>query len=186
MLLFLLLTATGAYAQNSAKSFKAPMRDTAIKSNPVIFFNTLFGAGNHGLNLGAELNYQYNQHIFTIKALHATQGEHLYTTPPVTYSPDYDEFGILYGQSINNMSASIGTSFNKRNQLSYTSQDAINHNSRYIGFPWEININWFRKKKARYSIGGAVGLKLFGNISKYSHVGLGATLGLGYYKRHAD
>ena len=73
--------------------------------------------------------------------------------------------------------------------------DPVFENS-FIGFPFEINVKWFKAEKEKLKLfaiipigkptgfSSSMGVKLFGNISKKSYVGIGLTFGLGYYKNY--
>lgn len=67
-----------------------------------------------------------------------------------------------------------------------------------IGFPFEVNIKWFKNVKRRYrayywliplghkkvAFGRSFGFKLVGNISKTNYFGLAFNFGLGTHKKY--
>ena len=65
-----------------------------------------------------------------------------------------------------------------------------------IGVPFEFQIHWIKPKKRirkflelfpygkPTGFGGAIGIKLFGNVSQKSYIGFGLTYGFGYYKKY--
>jgi hypothetical protein len=58
----------------------------------------------------------------------------------------------------------------------------------YVGLPFEANMKWFASKKRSKVIWDILipsgGVKIFGNISKRSFVGLGGTFGIGFNKKY--
>ncbi|WP_452219027.1 hypothetical protein [Lacinutrix undariae] len=112
-----------------------------------------------------------------------------------------DEFSLLYGKRFikdtYSFSASVGVSLN---ELVYNSLDNNMNTStkeQYIGFPFEVNIRLFKRKKERIrvlyglipigkptSFGRSIGLKLYGNIGRVNYVGLGVNTSLGWHKKY--
>lgn len=107
------------------------------------------------------------------------------------------EVALLYGlrtiEENHAYSFSLGVSYSGYYQ-NYDKNVNNNINYDYVGVPFEANIKWFKEEKRRFRIyglipvgkptafGGAIGFKLFGNISRQTYAGIGLTYGLGFHK----
>ncbi|RYE24217.1 MAG: hypothetical protein EOP42_22480 [Sphingobacteriaceae bacterium] len=181
-----------------------------VKTNPIIFGEGYLGgpiAGLSGLYAGASLNYQIKNSLLSLRASIIPDWDLRILSPfiPLPYFIDNghaDEYSLLYGlRNIKNghsFSFSTGVSYNYRLVKTYDNDDRFldqtQHN--YIGLPFELNVKWFKKEKKRYLIyyvipvgkptgfGRSFGLKLSGNLSKYSYLAFGIVGGIGYHKHY--
>lgn len=180
---------------------------------PILFAEFLFGAageinGDGGFLLGAELNYQYKKHLFSIRYIEHIQLEtDAVFLSPVTPFPiireknNHKDIGLLYGKrwiySGSSLSISAGVSLNRyTSRITDENDEQYKIKSHYIGLPLEINFKWFKSKKRKYRIYGIIpvgkptafgrsfGFKLAGNISKNSFIGLSLVYGLGIHKAY--
>jgi hypothetical protein len=178
----------------------------SIKTNPVIYADGGFGiplGDMSGLQLNAGLNYQAGKNLFTLRA-NAIGGNFpeggISTTVPRRVSDLY-EYGILYGRRFINggrsFSFSAGIAYDDRpTSVTFKGVELRNFSSRYPAIPFELNWLWFQKNKQPNPLSllfpvekttgysGSVGLRLSGNISKYSYVALGAVFGLGWHRQY--
>lgn len=194
------------FAQDTVKT------NSVVKTNPIIFGEFYAGsavAGVSGIEAGLGLNYQIKKSLITIRY---TEIDHtkLAVVPivffigiPIVVDLGHaSEFAALYGlRSIkagHSLSFSFGVSQNTHVVKCYDNNYNLQSQtqSSYVGMPFEFNIKWFKKSKARYRIyylipvgkpsgfGNSIGVKLSGNISQYSYLALGINLGLGYHKSY--
>lgn len=191
-LFFFLVLSNSTHAQDSDNEFK--------KSNPIIYFEGFGGptvVKNVGISGGLELNYQSGKSLFSLRFTNAvgyTKKGDFIIFPAYRKSEDFKEYGFLYGRRwlYNNHSYSIsaGISYNSL-ELSIIIDERGRHYEKYkylYGVPFEANYKWFYSKK-RSSVGyniliPSVGVKFFGNISEYSFVGVGVTVGFGLSKKY--
>jgi len=180
------------------------------KSNPIIFVDITLGYSfvNTGVLMGT-INYQTKNNLFTYRfseLSHITNFSEawafiipIYPLFTLVLSPiKSKEYAFLYGKRyINNgfsYSFSGGVSYIKHTDFPKYNNSVFEQS--FIGFPFEANIKWFKSEKRRFFLfgvfpigkpfgfGGGIGFKLFGNLSKHPYIGLGITLGLGYYKNY--
>ena len=163
--------------------------------HPGLYLDFGFGGafvGIHGLEGSYSLNYENKNSLFTFRGL----GTIAYTTryteeTPFTYFPDYKtsnslgEYALLYGWRFINqhnqaLSVSVGISSDRRTYYYYYPNTPTEKaNEYYAGLPFELNYNWFM---SRFGVGG--GLKVMGNISQHSFIGLGVDMSVGFHKSH--
>ena len=158
-------------------------------TNPIAFLEIFVGpyaAENGGIILGSEMNYQWNKNLisFRYSSLQESGDTKLLRQ---TTNTNTDELSMLYGlRKINNshsLSGSAGLSYNVHK--SNSRNENIRNIDRYIGLALEANIKWFKyQTDSPFNIG--FGLKLSGNISKRSYVGLSAVLSLGWHKIYRE
>ena len=176
------------------------------KSNPIIYLEESLGgafgsAGGFGLGLG--LNYQAKQHLFTIRYV-GTSRIRISIAAPIVPIPilkvknSLEEVALLYGLRFidggEGYSFSLGASWNDYYQYFDRRGNVDQKNDTYFGVPFEANMKWFKGKKERFRIyglipvgkptalGGSIGFKLFGNVSRHSYAGIGLSFGIGYHK----
>lgn len=163
--------------------------------HPGIYLDFGFGAaflGIHGLEGHYSLNYETKSNLFTFRGLGTVTLTDQYTAlSPFTYLPDYKtsnslgEYALMYGRRFINdkhkaLSVSLGISSDRRTFYYYYPQTpTVKTNAYYAGLPFEANYNWFT---GRFGVG--FGVKLMGDISKYSFLGLGIDMSLGFHKSH--
>ncbi|OEY71490.1 hypothetical protein [Salegentibacter salarius] len=158
-------------------------------TNPVAFLEIFigpYGGENKGVLLGSEMNYQWNKNLMTLRysSLQESGDSKLLKQ---TTNANTDELALLYGlRKINNshsLSGSAGLSYNVYKSNSRNENNEIR--DRFIGLALEANIKWFKyKTDSPFNVG--FGLKLSGNISKNSYVGLSAVLSLGWHKIYEE
>ena len=175
------------------------------KKNPIVYLEFFGGhawgdAG--GFSLGTALNYQVNQHFFTVQydgnVIIRPGNRFYFLIPDYVEKSSLEEIALLYGQRFikggKAYSFSAGISYNKFRMLA---PDKITHiTTQTIGFPFQANIKWFQSKKERFRIywlipigkpigyGTGIGFKLYGNLSKKSYVALGIVFSGGWHKRY--
>ena len=112
-----------------------------------------------------------------------------------------NEISLLYGKRFikdgHSWSFSGGVSANYA--LYKRRVDGVNQRASeaFVGFPLEINIKWFKKKKKRFrawygivpigkptAFGRSLGFKLYGNLGKLSYIGIGLNYGFGWHKKY--
>lgn len=175
------------------------------KSNPIIYLESFGGFSvvqSAGFAGGFELNYQTGKSLFTARYTNAAgysqrvDDDVIVIISRYDKTEDYKEYAVLYGirwlRRNHSYSISAGIS---RNNLELISRDFSGEefmrfveNKNFYSVPFEANYKWFySKKKSKlvyYALIPSVGLKLFGNIGKYSFAGVGITLGLGLNKKY--
>lgn len=181
------------------------------KENPIVFAETFFGGsfGNAGgLSGGFGLNHQFKNNLFTIRYSGSTNLDlefislGLAAFPVIKQNSTSEEFSALYGlRSIKerrSVSFSAGISYNKYVKH-YEDEGGQKFKDRfqYFGVPCEFNIKWYKKDKVKWRIywipigkptafAPSAGLKIFGNISRNSYVGVGMIIGFGYHKKYSN
>jgi len=200
------LTTTLLYV--SATNLPASSQDSTLKSNPIVFTEAFFGfSGGRagGWGLGFEQSYQVRNNLFSVRFVGSAKLDFEGFISPFVPIPDIeltataDEFSILYGYRKivdgNSFSISGGLS---RNKYTFYGNNGNNIYKRdyYIGFPFELNYQIFKREKKRIYIygilpigkptglGQGIGIKAFGNISRNSYLGLALSYGIGYYKKY--
>ena len=158
-------------------------------TNPIAFLEIFvgpYGGENRGTLLGSEINYQWNKNLMTFRYSNLQESGDSKLLKRTT-NANTDELAVLYGlRKINNshsLSGSAGLSYNiyQSNSLN----ENIEIRDKYIGLALEANIKWFKyKTDSPFNVG--FGLKLSGNISKNSYVGLSAVLSLGWHKIYKE
>jgi hypothetical protein len=200
--LFTLLLTAGVFLQASSQS--------ADKQNPVLFGDVFLGhawgrAG--GISMGAAVHFQKAQSLFTLRygttaRLNAKVASIWVPIPLFEEESSLEEISVLYGRRRlvsggSAISVSLGLSANSFKEYSTGNNQPTEKISRYVGFPFEGNIKWFKARKDRFRIfyglvpvgrptafGRSFGLKLSGNFSKYSYAGLSLAVGLGLHKKY--
>lgn len=181
---------------------------TQIKSNPIIYFEGLFGyAGGEvsGLTIGGILNFQSNKDLFTVRLQNQTKIDSdylaLFPFSALFSKVNIDEFSVLYGKRhiVDNKSYSfsLGLSSNIKHTRIRENNVVFWDDEKYFGIPFEINIKWFKREKKRFRIlygivpvgketgfGRSIGFKFYGNIAKTSYIGVGINVGLGWHKKY--
>ena len=199
------------YLSNLSFCYSQKERDTIpTETNPIIYaelFTGLAGGKGIGFIFGGELNYQDNNDLFTLKygyqsfANFGAASFGFIGFPTIKPTLKNHEIAILYGQRfIKNghswsFSGGISTNYSNVNQID---NDMPTIESRqYFGFPFEVNIKWFKNTKKRFrayygiipigkptAFGRSVGFKLYANIGKYSYAGIGINYGFGWHKKY--
>ncbi len=176
-------------------------------NNPIIYADMTLGFSLMNTYSGiGTINYQTKNNLFTYRFselyhITAKDKKWLIVFPFLIFSSALKsrEHAFLYGKRYENNDFSYSFS----GGLSYTrytdNPSLLNPTSlknSFFGFPFEVNVKWFKSEKKRFRIyslipvgkptglGGSFGIKLFGNISKKSYIGIGLTFGLGYYKNY--
>lgn len=156
--------------------------------------------------MGASLNYQVKQVLLSAQY---RGNNRMKAEVPAWFMPipvpmpvsDLESYAALagYRKVVKGISfgAQTGVSLNKftnyiySDRWNYTSED-----TRFVGFPFEASIKFFKQNKVPYRIyglfpvgpatgfGGSVGFKLFGSVSEYPYAGFTIALGLGFHKRY--
>jgi len=184
---------------------------TVKSGNPIVFAEAIFGGSKGkagGLTGGGELNYQIRRSLISVRLIGSIKlSSRTIMLSPVTPIPiiesksNSEEFSALYGLRFVNkgraLSLSLGLSHNSFTQWHRdTNNQRFKSESVYLGVPFEFNINWFKPQKKRFRIyglipigqptalGGSLGFKVFGNISRNSYAGIGVRYGLGYHRKY--
>ena len=178
-------------------------------NEPIIFGELILGGagkinGYGGFLIGGEISYQFKNNLISIRYLENTQlKREVLQLSPVTVFPIYNEqdnnketsflFGKRWIYNCSSVSISGGVSLNtyvSKINKKYTVTDY------YLGFPFEINVKWFKPKKKKYriymlipvgrptSFGRNFGFKMVGNLSKNSFIGLALVYGFGIHKKY--
>ncbi|WP_452219697.1 hypothetical protein [Lacinutrix salivirga] len=181
-----------------------------IEDNPILFTEILVGyAGGNtsGFSLGGELNYQQNNNLYSIRYINQTALDYevaligFVAIPFLESNLKVNEVSILLGKRYikdgHSFSFSGGLSANNVLFKERINGVEVKKNKQFIGFPLEVNIKWFKKKKKRFrayyglipvgkpsSFGRSFGFKLYGNVGKLSYVGLGINYGFGWHKKY--
>ena len=180
------------------------------KSNPIFYAEAIMGyAGGsaHGPTIGVEFNYQIKKNLLSLRYIYQTKYNFDYGVvgflafPIITKDLNLNELSVLYGgRTVNDgHSWSFSGGLSSNFAIYKVRGDVNNHKNSefFLGFPFEINIKWFKKKKKRFrayyglipvgkptSFGRSLGFKLYGNIGKVSYVGLGFNYGFGWHKTY--
>lgn len=175
-------------------SSKAESQDTT-KQYPILFAQAFFGPawGNYDYLMGAALNYQVEQHLFTTRYVYARERKE-YRSSDVDESTLH-EVALLYGWRLLeknvSYSFSLGGSYSWYTESRRNRYQVITQEARYWGVPFEANVLLFKAKRKRFRLlgllpvgrptlfGGSIGVKVAGNFSRYSYAGAGMTYGLG-------
>jgi hypothetical protein len=171
------------------------------KSNPIIYiegFGGISAISDIGVAGGVELSYQYKKNLFTFRYIDITGFKQEIVSPilpiPIYYETKNDkEYALLYGlrwlQNNHSYSLSAGISYNHFNwNDKYIDDNSFVNQENYFGFPFEANVKWFHSKKRSKLISDvvipSVGIKIFGNISKNSFLGVSVSIGFGLHKTY--
>ncbi|RZJ55965.1 MAG: hypothetical protein EOO44_01280 [Flavobacterium sp.] len=189
--LFVLLVSNSMFGQQNDT-------ETNEKSNPIIYVDFFggFSAMKHvGFSGGAELNYQSGKSLFSLRFVNATgytRMDNLLIVVPYYYkSEENNEYSFLYGRrwlkENHSYSISTGISYNNfERAFRDPDENRFEYNSNFCGVPFEANYKWYYKKRRSNLVYNAlipsVGLKIFGNIGKYSYFGAGVSVGFGLSK----
>lgn len=172
------------------------------ESNPILFQEAFFGFADgtsKGMNIGINLNYQQKDDLFTVRytnLIHLQQVGTLLFIPIYKEMENIEEVGILYGKRNieSNSSFSYSAGIAHINRTKYNEVTNSYDNQTRIGIPFEVNFKWFNRNKERYRIYFLVpvgrptafcrsfGIKILGNVSKTSFVGLNISYGFGFHK----
>lgn len=181
--------------------------DSIKKSNPIIFTEFLFGGSggsSKGFTFGGELNYQEKDNLFTYRYFNLSNSKTnwFFIIPFFENIETVTENAFLYGKryvySNYSLSYSAGISLLNKDYYSIGSSNNIIDNQKSVGFPFEVNIKWYKPEKSRFrayyglipigkkkvSFGRSFGFKFYGDISKNTFIGLGITYGLGWHKNY--
>ncbi len=186
-------------------SFYAQKKE-AVKPNSIIFGEITAGLGFKNTGSGiVSLHYQHEKSLFSYRFSRLRKSKlfitSLFPIVPAYYTPlikiKAKEYAFLYGRRFveNDFSYSFsgGVSYTKSTNIPKIYPVFTDF---YMGFPFEINIKWFKSEKRSIMLfglipitkptgfGSSLGVKLFGNLSKQSYIGIGVTFGLGYYKNY--
>lgn len=186
---------------------------SAQKSPPIIFGELGIGygkvfSGDGGIAQYGSLNYEINKNLITARYMEHTQLD-IGVIPISPFTPfpfltsdgKIYEVGLLYGRRYTDdrFSYSFSGGFSGYNYSTYAEDENGNvykDVKRYYGFPFEVNVKWFKSKKSPYRIyelipvgrpsalGNSIGFKLFGTLSKHSYLGVGVVFGIGYHKNY--
>ncbi len=189
--------------------------DSIQKNNPIIFSEFSIGLGkgsSSGGYLGANLNYQYKEHLFTFRynefvGIEYNKGIGYSIFPSYKNVENFSEYSLLYGNRyVENgfsfsWSAGLGIVYNERRKyIPEQNKYGKWNNNTNIGIPIELNVKWFKSEKKRFRayyglipvgkkkvvFGRSFGFKFIGNISKNSYFGVGITYGFGTHKEYVD
>jgi hypothetical protein len=205
----LLLLVSYANIINAQDSIKV---DMPKKPNQIIFFEYYLGLGGgntSGWSYGLTLNYQVKKDLFTFRLGGFTGFENrVQALGPTVGLPVFDirerivDYSVLYGKRW----IGEGTSFSVSGGVSSTNwkhYEPVNdvyekYSENTIGFPFELNVKWFKKVKRRFrayyglvpigkgkvAFGRSYGFKLVGNISKADYIGFAFNVGFGCHKKY--
>ena len=169
-------------------------------SNPILYFEIPVGIAKQegrSLLLGAELNYQVQKNLFSIRYLGLFEFKSFFLFIPLNVKTT-NEYALLFGKRYINQ----GEAFSFSGGISILNEqgnigDLQYNTGNYFGFPVEVNYTFFNNEKERYRIiyglipigkptafGRSIGFKLVGNISKSSFIGFGLNLGFGWHKKY--
>lgn len=180
------------------------------KDNPIVFAELLLGmAGGsaNGPTIGVTVNYQEQKNLFTMRYIYQYEIETEFAVigfvgfPTFVNKGQSNEFSFLYGRRAvkdgRSLSFSGGISVNNAIYNESQNNSVSNNDLTFIGFPFELNIKWFKKEKKQFrayfglipigkptSFGRSFGFKLYGNLGKLSYVGVGINYGFGWHKRY--
>lgn len=200
----ILLFVTSAYSQQEKDSLNVG------KDNPIVFAEVIMGiAGGSasGPTVGMTANYQEAKSLYTFRYIYQYELKSAYAAFSFVGFPFFinkrhvNEFSLLYGRRTikdgRSYSFSGGISFNSVIYNKSQNNAAYLDDTTFVGFPFEVNIKWFKKEKKRFrayyglipigkptSFGRSLGFKLYGNFGKLSYVGIGINYGFGWHKRY--
>ena len=192
----------------SSDSVLASSEDSTLKSNPIVYTEMFFGLSGGragGLGLGLEVNYQSKNNLFSARYVGNLRLDNTGFTNPFIPIPNIEssstaeEFSILYGyrKAINGHAFSVSGGLS-RNKYTFYGENGNNTYKRdyYLGFPFELNYQFFKREKERLyiygiipigkptALGQGLGVRIFGNISRNSYLGLALSGGFGYFKKY--
>jgi hypothetical protein len=177
------------------------------KTNPIVFIEVFGGysvGSSKGLAGGIDFNYQSRDNLFTFRYLGLSDLRYegrFFFVPIYISVENIEELAVMYGKRTildnHSFSYSAGIALVDRETLiNYDGSIATYESQKSIGLPFELNVNWFKSKRKKYriygvipigkptSFGNSFGFKIFGNVSKSTFVGVGISLGLGWYKNY--
>lgn len=190
-------------------TFESFSQKNDSKNNNIFFYEISsggsFGDGGGG-NAAFSINYQTKEHLFTYKYSGTfkidPESRFLIAFIPFAYiflPLKLEERALLYGKRYlrNEVSYSFsaGISYTDYHD-EFVDYDRATETGRFIGFPFEINARRFNREKSKLKLIGIIpigksngfgmagGIKLFGSLSKKSYIGIGLTMGFGYYKNY--
>lgn len=202
------LSITAILYFNATLVLASTQQDTTLKSNPIVFTEVFFGfSGGRagGWSLGAEQSYQVKNNIFSVRYVGSLNFNNTRFASPFIPIPiieteaTSEEFSILYGyrKIINGDAFSVSGGLSRNKYTFYGNvENNIYKRDYYLGFPIEINYQFFKREKRRIYIYGLIpvgkptglgqgfGIKAFGNISRNSYYGLALSGGFGYFKKY--
>lgn len=180
------------------------------KNTPILFAEMIIGwAGGSasGPTIGTTVNYQKEKHLFSVRYIN--QIDFSFDVVPIGFVPfpvlseelRLNEFSALYGRRNykegRSFSYSAGISFNHASYRAFEGNIDFKQNETFFGFPFELNLKWFKAKRKRFrayygiipigkptSFGRSVGFKFYGNIGKFTYVGVGINYGFGWHKKY--
>ena len=176
-------------------------------TNPILFtefYGGVAGGSSGGFFGGLNLNYQTKNNLYTARytgVINPRLTAVLFIIPAFITDETITEYAFLFGKRYiynnHSLSYSGGVSIvNRRFLIDYPNNLNLYESQNNIGFPFEVNIKWFKRAKKPYRIyyglipigkrkvgfGQSVGFKLVGNISKTYFVGVGLNMGVGWHK----
>ena len=176
-------------------------------TNPILFtefYGGVAGGSSGGFFGGLNLNYQTKNNLYTARYTGVTNPRLtavLFIIPAFITDETITEYAFLFGKrhiyDNHSFSYSGGVSIVNRNYLIDNSNNLkLYSDQNSFGFPFEVNIKWFKRAKKPYRIyyglipigkrkvgfGQSVGFKLVGNISKTYFIGVGLNMGVGWHK----
>lgn len=201
--IFILLYSFFGFAQQDSTQVKR-------KSNPILYGDFLIGGSGGkatGITFGFDLNYQINKDLITFRSIYILDknkevGFEAILIFPIFHGGDsMNEFALLYGKRYvfdgSALSISVGVSTNLIKKKIVQNDENITFRDSYVGIPFEVNFNIFKKEKRRFRIvyglipvgkptafGRSIGIKFFGNIGEFNYFGLGINTGLGWHKKY--
>lgn len=120
--------------------------------------------------------------------------------PVFEQKSNMEEYAVLYGRrfikTAKAYSFSLGISHSTLREQVKNTAPPFERKTTAIGLPFEAGIKWYKPRKERFRIygllpvgrptglGGSVGFKLLGNISRYSYAGVAFSVGFGYHKQY--
>lgn len=178
-------------------------------TNPIVFteiYGGVAGGSSGGFFGGLNLNYQTKNSLYTARytgVVNPRLTAVLFIIPAFVNNETISEYAFLFGKRYiydnHSFSYSGGVSIVNRNFLiDYPNNLNLYESQNSFGFPFEVNIKWFKREKKRYriyyglisvgkrkvSFGQSIGFKLVGNISKTYFVGVGLNFGIGWHKKY--
>lgn len=173
------------------------------KTNPIVFLENAAGYSwgkTHGWTSISSLNYQVKNDLYTLRyfALENYRWE-VFLFP--TRVETVDEVSLLYGKRFiyddTSIGFSAGVGYVKHRERHEIEEDSYKwEQNGGIGFPFEFNVKWFKKRKRPFriywivpvgkptSFGGSVGFKFAGNIGRTNYVGFGLSYSYGWHRNY--
>lgn len=192
-------SATPAFSQSSERS------------NPVIFLDigTGLAGGEAGGFWGSGLLSVQVKKILISARMTETEriGTRSVGLSPITAIPAFyskhrlEEGALLAGPrwifGDKSLSVQAGISYNRFTQAYEENNRLWKREHSYPGIPFQARFQFFNGIKKRYrlyqllpltrkpvALGNSIGFTLSGNIAQHTYVGLGLTLGFGFYKKY--